>query len=214
MRVYLNGKVVHTHAVGEAANDGRRFIATFAKGPNRLVVRVAGDDHLQVRFRRQSLKPELEALTRAALARRGNPARGRELFLNAEKSLCIKCHRLSDVGERVGPELTGVGARFARAYLIESILEPSRTIAPSFDTVMVTLKNGKTFSGIQTAETPLTITLSDVQALKQTINKADIDERQASPLSTMPEGLEKRLTEQEFIDLIEFLVSQKETRGR
>jgi hypothetical protein len=30
----------------------------------------------------------------------------------------------------------------------------------------------------------------------------------------MPEGLEKRLTEDEFVDLISFLVNLKEPRGR
>jgi putative heme-binding domain-containing protein len=149
---------------------------------------------------------------RAALGRRGNPIVGRKLFLNIEKSLCLKCHRLGDQGERVGPELTGVGARFARAYLVESILEPSRTIAPSFDTVVVTLKSGKIVSGIKVAETPQNVTLADNQGLKQVIAKADIEERGVSPLSTMPEGLEKRFTEEEFVDLIEFLVGQKDVR--
>jgi putative membrane-bound dehydrogenase-like protein len=214
VRVILNGKVVHTHEAGQAASEGQRFTASFAKGANRVLVRVAGGADFALRFRRQSLKPEHEALMRAALGRRGSPVRGSELFKNAEKSQCLKCHRLGNQGERIGPELTGVGTRYARAYLIESILEPSRTIAPSFDTVLLILKNGKTLSGIQTAETPLTVTIADVQGLKQTINKADIEERQTSPLSTMPEGLEKRFTEEEFIDLIEFLVSQKETRGR
>jgi hypothetical protein len=46
------------------------------------------------------------------------------------------------------------------------------------------------------------------------IAKADIDERQVSPTSTMPDGLEKKFTPDEFSDLIAFLVSQKETRGR
>src|SRR5262249_20184452 len=118
-----------------------------------------------------------------------------------------------DQGERIGPELAGVGARFARAYLVESILEPSRTIAPSFDTVGVTLKNGKLISGIKGAETPQNLTLADNQGVKQVIAKADIEERGNSPLSTMPEGLEKRFTEEEFIDLIEFLATQKDVRA-
>jgi hypothetical protein len=43
--------------------------------------------------------------------------------------------------------------------------------------------------------------------------KADIEDRQPSPLSTMPEGLEKRFSLDEFIDLVAFLVSQKENRS-
>lgn len=198
----------------DSPEGGHRFAANLNKGNNRVLARIAAGSEFALRFRRQSARAEHEALMRVALGRRGNAARGRALFLNVEKSLCLKCHRLGDQGEKIGPELTGVGARFARAYLVESILEPSRTIAPSFDTLSVTLKNGKIFSGIKTAETPLVLTLADAQGVKQTINKADIEERQPSPLSTMPEGLEKRFTEDEFLDLIEFLTSQKDARGR
>ena len=102
-----------------------------------------------LRFRRKSATAEHERLTQAALSRRGNPERGRKLFFDAAKSLCLKCHRLGDQGERIGPELTGVGGRFSRIYLVESILEPSRTIAPSFATLVLALKNGQVLTGRQ-----------------------------------------------------------------
>src|SRR5207253_167408 len=113
----------------------------------------------------------------------------------------------------IGPELTGVGSRFARIYLVESILEPSRTIAPSFGTLVVTLKNGKLLTGVKIAETEKMLTLADNQGQKHVLAKADIEAQQPSPVSTMPEGLEKRFTEDEFIDLIAFLASQKESRA-
>src|SRR2546423_958885 len=74
-----------------------------------------------------------ERLARASLSRAGNPENGRKVFFNAEKSLCVKCHRVGEQGERVGPDLTGLGGRFSKAYIIESILEPGRTIAPSYE---------------------------------------------------------------------------------
>ena len=42
--------------------------------------------------------------------------------------------------------------------------------------------------------------------------KTDIEQQKPSPQSTMPDGLEKRFTEQEFVDLIAYLVSLKEVR--
>ena len=167
----------------------------------------------QLRFRRKSSTAEHERLTQAVLSRAGNPEHGRQLFFNAEKSLCPRCHRLGNQGERIGPELTGVGSRFSRIHLVESILEPSRTIAPSFGTVVVTLKNGKSLSGVKVTETEKLLTLADNQGQKHDLPKSDIEEQQPSPLSSMPEGLEKRFTEAEFIDLIAFLVSQQEGRG-
>src|SRR5262249_22003641 len=168
----------------------------------------------QPRLRRKSATAEQERLAQAALSRPGNPERGRQVFLNAEKSQCVKCHRLGDQGERFGPELTGLGSRFSKAYIIESILEPSRTISPSFETLLVSLKSGKVLSGIKIADTDKSITLVDQQAEKHVVPKADIDEERPQPISTMPEGLEKRLSEDEFVDLISFLASLKEVRGR
>ena len=40
--------------------------------------------------------------------------------------------------------------------------------------------------------------------------KDDIDEQKSSAQSTMPEGLEKRWTEAEFVDLVSYLTSLKE----
>src|SRR5207247_8887000 len=182
--------------------DSDRFAGTLVKGTNRLLVQVgpcpaAVEFHL--RFRRKSATAEHERLTQAALTRAGDPRLGRKLFFDAEKSQCLKCHRLGDQGEQIGPELTGVGSRFARIYLVESILEPSRTIAPSFGTLVVTLKNGKLLTGVKLAETEKTLTLADNQGQKHLLAKADIEAEQPSPVSTMPEGLEKRFTEQEFI---------------
>jgi putative heme-binding domain-containing protein len=141
--------------------------------------------------------------------RPGNADRGKKLFFDVEKSQCLKCHRLGDTGERIGPELTGVGGRFSRIYILESILEPSRTIAPSFGTLVVSLKSGAVVSGVKVAENDTALTLADNQGVKRIVTKTDIDEQHASPISTMPEGLEQRFTETEFVDLVAFLVSQK-----
>src|SRR5205823_5719772 len=127
-----------------------------------------------LRFRRKSAKAEHEKLTLAALSRTGNAERGQKLFFDKEKSLCLKCHQLGTLGERIGPELTGVGGRFSRIHLIESILEPSRSIAPSFGTLVVTLKNGRVLSGVKVAETETALILADNQGQKQTLMKADI----------------------------------------
>jgi putative heme-binding domain-containing protein len=166
-----------------------------------------------LRFRRKSATIEHERLTQAALARAGNADRGRQAFLNAEKSLCVKCHRVGGEGERIGPELTGVGSRFSRIYIIESILEPGRTVAPSFGTTVMRLKNGQTLSGVTTAESQADVTLVDNQGQRQIVLKSEIEEQKPSPASTMPDGLEKRFTEQEFVDLIGYLTSLKESRA-
>jgi putative membrane-bound dehydrogenase-like protein len=216
LRVWLDGKqLYHREESRSFQIDSDRFGGTLARGLHTLLVEIgpskaSADFHL--RFRRKSSKAEHEKLTQAALSRTGDAERGRKVFFDVEKSQCLKCHYLGDQGERIGPELTGIGSRFTRIYIVESILEPSRTIAPSYGTVVVSLTNGKQLSGVKIAETATTLTLADSQGQKHLLAKDTIETQTSSAVSAMPEGLEKRFSGDEFVDLIAFLVSQKERR--
>jgi hypothetical protein len=62
---------------------------------------------------------------------------------------------------------------------------------------------------VKAFESETTLTLGDEQGKSHEIAKADIDERVRQLRSTMPEGLEKRLTDRELLDLLTYLASQK-----
>ncbi len=212
-KVWVNGQIAHQRAdVKSFVADADRFDVSLTKGMNRLLIDIApvkGAPEFHLRFRRKIAAAAQEQLAQAALTRTGNPERGRKLFLDVNKTQCLKCHRLGEQGERIGPELTGVGNRFARIYIIESILEPSRTIAPSFETLQVQLKDGRALSGVRIAETAEALTLGDAKGDKHVLRRSEIEEMRPSPISTMPEGLERPLTTDEFVDLIAFLAGQK-----
>ena len=148
-------------------------------------------------------------LSQLALVEGGNTVRGREIFLNANKSGCITCHRLGDQGGAVGPDLTGAGRRFSRIHIIESILEPNRAIAPAFRNLSVRLKDGEELTGVRVAETESTLTLGDATGQSRVLEKDQIEQLQILELSIMPEGLENGLTDTEFVDLVAFLAEQK-----
>src|SRR5262249_45262358 len=148
-------------------------------------------------------------LSKLALANGGNPVRGREIFFNADKPGCIKCHRLGDQGGVIGPDLTGAGRRFSKIHIIESILEPSRAIAPAFRNLSIRLKDGQELTGVRLGETASVLTLGDAQGQSRTLKKEQIEELQILELSIMPEGLESGLTDTEFVDLVTFLAEQK-----
>lgn len=219
LRVWLNGKSVLTRAESRRFQpDSDRCEAELIKGTNRLVIQLGKTTEATVefhgRFRLKSSKAEHERLVEAALARPGNVERGRKLFLTVEKSQCLKCHRLNDQGEKIGPELTGIGSRFSRIHIIESLLEPSRTIAAGFQSQTVAMQDGRVLSGLKLSETADTLVLADNQGKKHSLLKADIEESQAHAGSIMPDGLEKTLTVDEFVDLISFLTSEKQSAGR
>jgi putative heme-binding domain-containing protein len=212
LSIWLNGRLIHRGGGAPAPPAASAAIdATLARGPNRLLVEIAAGRAIEfhLRFRRRSARVEHERLMRAALTRSGDAERGHRLLFDREKSQCLKCHRIGDQGERIGPELTGVGGRFSRIFLVESILEPSRTIAPSFETVAVALEDGRVVAGVRAAETDRTLTLADPQGQTHILARSSIQEQKVQPQSTMPEGLEQRFTPEEFLDLIEFLASQK-----
>ncbi|MCI0359142.1 MAG: HEAT repeat domain-containing protein, partial [Planctomycetaceae bacterium] len=214
--VWLNGQRIYERSQPrQTLAELDRFDATLVKGANRVVVHLpasATEIQFQLRFRRKSSAADLERLVQAALAAKGNPDRGRQVFFDA-KAQCSKCHRIGNQGERIGPELTGIGNRFSRIHIVESILEPSRTVTPGFQTIAVRLADGRTASGIRVAETDKSLTLADQKGQKITFAKEEIEAQQSQPKSTMPDGLAQQLSVEQFRDLVAFLVSQQDARG-
>jgi putative membrane-bound dehydrogenase-like protein len=213
LRLWANGKLINQGSdVRLLQPSSELFELDLGRGVTRLFVELTSPTHppqWQVRFRRKSSTVEHERLVEMALRLTGDPERGRKVFADVEKSLCLKCHRVGDRGERIGPELSGVGGRFSRVTIIESILEPSRSIAPGFDSEAVALKDGRVLSGVRVGETETMLTLADQDGRKHEIPKPEIEAVRVQPQSLMPDGLEKRITPEDFVDLIAYLVSQK-----
>jgi putative membrane-bound dehydrogenase-like protein len=215
MQVDVNGRSAFRREKGGVFQpDADRFEVQLARGDNQVVVQLRAGRPVafHVRFRPLSSSAEHERITQFVLGNNGSVERGAVIFRNDEKSLCAKCHRIGDRGNRIGPDLTGVGERFSRIHLIESILEPSRTIAPGYESVAAVLADGRVVTGVKMAEDETTLTLGDETGKRREIRKADIEERAAGRRSIMPDGLEKRLTDRELLDLLTYLLAQKRPR--
>ena len=155
-------------------------------------------------------KEELTSQMAAALAKLPAPERqqratlGRQVF---ERSACIKCHTSVTQDTPLAPLLKGIGTAQKADYLIESVLYPSKIMKTGFDTEVILTKNGQTLTGLVRDEGDklriLNLDKSDV------IAKKDIEERQIQKVSIMPEGQEKELSRQEFLDLMTYLQSLK-----
>jgi putative heme-binding domain-containing protein len=215
-RVWLNGRSVYQRSEPRSFQpDSDRFDVELPAGKSRLLVQISaakGQAEFHLRFRRKSTTVGHERLAQAALAQPGNIERGRKVLFDVEKSLCLKCHRLGQQGESIGPDLNGIGGRFPRIHLIESILEPSRSMAAGFQSLQVQLKDGRTLLGLKISESDAKITLVDNQGKKFEVPVSEIEQRQSQAASIMPDGLAARLSEQEFTDLVAFLASQKDRK--
>ncbi|MBY0228574.1 MAG: c-type cytochrome [Gemmataceae bacterium] len=139
----------------------------------------------------------------------GDAARGKEVFLNKAAVSCLRCHKAEGMGSgEVGPDLTGIGAKQKREYLLESIVFPSKQIAKGYETVDLRMKSGVIRSGILKSETETTLTIMSPEGALSTIRKDRIESRTAGK-SAMPDDLVKHLTRQEVRDLVEYLASLK-----
>jgi quinoprotein glucose dehydrogenase len=116
---------------------------------------------------------------------------------------------LDGEGGEVGPPLNGIGAKEKREYLLESLVLPNKQIAKGYDSVIVTLLDGKSVSGVLRGEDAKQLTLITAEGHVIKIAKADIDTRRPTK-SAMPDDLPQKLSKSEIRDLVEFLVSLKE----
>jgi putative heme-binding domain-containing protein len=144
------------------------------------------------------------------LAKGGDPAAGERVFFHPGGPGCARCHRIDDNGAMVGPDLSTIGSAMNRARLVESILQPSKEIAPRYVAWRIVTQDGKIRVGVVTDEGPhSTITLVDAEGKQQTIKRQDVEERTALPTSIMPDNLHEQMTPGEFRDLIAYLAERK-----
>ncbi len=137
----------------------------------------------------------------------GNAAEGRRIFMEKAEASCVRCHKVQNEGAEVGPNLTGVGKRQTREYLLESIVEPNAKIAQGFETVIVTLTDGSVHAGILKADSAEELTLMPPTGILEKLPKSQIKTRESGPSGMPP--LAAVLSKREIRDLVEYLSSLK-----
>ena len=135
--------------------------------------------------------------------------KGREIF----DGLCGACHQMYGNGGLLGPDITGSN-RTNLDYLLGNILDPSAEIQDDYKMVMVTTRDGRTYAGNIAAENERTLTLRVVGQDAVVISKSDIQSREGSELSMMPEGMFTHLTNEEVLDLVAYLKTTKQVSLR
>ena len=138
----------------------------------------------------------------------GNAEEGKKTFIERQDAACFRCHKINGEGGEVGPEMAGLGAKQTREYLLESILLPNKTIAPGFESVLVTLKNGTSYAGMLKSETDTELVVNSPEDGLLTVKKADVKTRDRG-LSAMPEEQGNILSKSDIRNLIEFLSTLK-----
>src|SRR5262245_10835421 len=139
-----------------------------------------------------------EMLSDDALAK-SNLSHGRQMFVKN----CASCHKLYDDGGDIGPALTG-SQRANLDYILENVLDPSAVVPREYQVTVIDLHNGRRINGIIRAETDKAITVVTANETL-VVPKDEIESRNVSKLSMMPEGILDKMSEQEVRDLVAYL---------
>ncbi len=200
-----------TRALLDAVRDGSLPRTAFAPGdiarlrnhPNKPLAQRAAN-----LFKADtSAKEAILAKLTPEVEKPGNAANGKLLFSAA----CAVCHKLGDLGVAVGPPLDGMGAH-GPAELLIHIVDPNREVDPSFWAFNISTKKGELLQGVITSENSATVTLATQAGLRE-IAKTDIDKRENTGRSLMPEGLDA-LGAEALRDILTFMTGEASKQFR
>ena len=125
-------------------------------------------------------------------------------------SLCLSCHQIKGEGGVAGPDLSQLGTRFSSKDMLESIIEPSKTISDQFGATVFYLKEGGSVIGRLIRQDDVKYYISQNPFATQTIrelNKKQVSRTRVSEISPMLGGMINSLNGEELKDLIAYLKS-------
>ncbi|GIT30938.1 MAG: hypothetical protein Ct9H300mP1_29840 [Planctomycetaceae bacterium] len=143
------------------------------------------------------------------LALPGDIDRGRTVFFKTDGIQCRNCHKIAGKGKEVGPDLSGVGKKFTRAQILESILQPSKKIEPKWLTYVIETAQGRVHTGLLIKKDDKEVILKDAKDKLIRVAADDVEVLAAQQKSLMPDLLVRDMTARQVADLTAFLASLK-----
>lgn len=136
----------------------------------------------------------------------GDPAQGAKVFESHPAGQCMRCHACGHGGGDAGPDLSDIGLREDRRYILESVTIPGAKVAMGYGIASATLKSGKTVGGIVVDDKPDHVDF-DSAGTVQRVARADIASM-TPPVSSMP-PMAFLLSKVEIRDVVAWLAGQK-----
>lgn len=130
--------------------------------------------------------------------------RGKAVFIKN----CSICHQIDKTGGLIGPQLDGIG-NWGINPLTTKILDPNRNITENFRMYNITLKNGKTLSGLYRREEGELLVLANPSGEEFSVPGQDIEEKVPSKYTLMPDNFYSTISKEDFDALLIFLLSNK-----
>jgi hypothetical protein len=92
--------------------------------------------------------------------------------------------------------------------LLIHVIDPSRSVEGNFRVYSVVTTDGRVMNGLLASESKTAIELFDAEGKKHAIQRDDVEELVASNKSLMPDGFEKQVSQEELVNLLEFLTQR------
>ncbi|MEO0331506.1 MAG: c-type cytochrome, partial [Bacteroidota bacterium] len=118
---------------------------------------------------------------------------------------CKACHRVSNEGGMIGPQLTGIGSWGAEA-LATKILDPNRNISEAFRTYTIKTNDGKVMTGLFRREEGESLVFANMSGEEFSVSKSSVAEQKASQYTLMPDHFGESLSQPEFNALLTYLL--------
>ena len=199
-----NGEMVLLEAVqqNQLPAEGRLAASQVLNASADAAIQKAGAELLPMAQSADNkpLPPIAELLTR-----KGDVANGHAAYAK----ICIACHKVGDEGIDFGPALSEIGTKLPKEALYASILDPNAAISFGFEGFEVKTTKGDTYIGMIASETDDELALKVPSGVIIKTPKAEVSSKTKLPISLMAPGLASTITEQEFVDLVEYLCSLK-----
>jgi len=148
----------------------------------------------------------------------GNSAHGEEIFWG--KGQCGSCHMLGGRGASRGPDLTNLAAERKSNLIVDALTKPNhrvygdggvhlRSLPPmdTYDAVHVTLNSGQALDGMLLNQDSYSLQLLGDDNQLHLLDRSQVKAVASKP-PLMPTDYDKRLTKDEFADLMAFLTRQ------
>ena len=133
-------------------------------------------------------------------------------------SNCVACHRLNNEGQVFGPDLAKLDPKKSTAeHILRSLLEPSKDIDEKYQTFAFVQRTGKVVTGMVIEETDKQVKVIVnplAKAAPAIVEKSSLAVRRKLPNSLMPEGLLNRLSREEILDLIAYVLSGGDMKSK
>lgn len=138
---------------------------------------------------------------------------GKSIFQVAN---CVACHRLNTVGEEFGPDLAKLDPKTAPLDVLKSVLDPALKIEEKYQSYVFETDAGKVVTGMVLEETADTVKVVENPIARTpplVLRKAEITARKKSPSSLMPKGLLDKLTREEILDLLSYVIARGDAKS-